>query len=58
MVEAATGAGLLFLPFPDFLCLWLTFAGVVAGAVASANTIPVVLPKNNTVIKAAINFFI
>ena len=61
VVEAAAGAVtfLPFLPFPGFLWfLWLTFAGVVAGAVASANTIPVVLPKNNTVIKAAISFFI
>jgi hypothetical protein len=57
-VEAAAGAVFSFFTFLDFLwLLWLTFV-VGAGVVASAKTKPVVLPKNNTVIKAAINFFI
>lgn len=49
-----------FLPFLPFLCVfWLVLAaGVVPELVPCAKAKPVVLPKNNTVIKAAINFFI
>ncbi len=60
VVDAAVELFFPFFPFFPFLCaFWVVLAaGVVPEVVPCAKARPVVLPKNNTVIKAAINFFI